>query len=73
MPIKLADENAAPKLDVADTKLDGDDVFNKLTSEKGQGQGKICDSKEVSRPVDPGIMMDSSVKKENYNQIDEVN
>ena len=52
MPIKLADEHAAPKLDVADTKPDGDDVFNKLTSEK-----------EVSKPVDPGITMDSTVKK----------
>ena len=34
MPIKLADEHEALKLDVAATKLDGDDVFNKLTSEK---------------------------------------
>ena len=59
MPIKLADENAAPKLDVADTKLDGDDFFNKLTYEK-----------EVSKPV-PGITMDSTVKKENYNQFDD--
>ena len=30
MPIKLADEHEALKLDVAATKLDGDDVFNKL-------------------------------------------
>ena len=70
---QISNEHAAPKLDVADTKPDGDDVFNKLTSEKAQGQGKLCDSKEVSKPVDPGITMDSTVKKENYNQIDEVN
>ena len=34
MPIKLADEHAAPKLDVADSKPDGDDDFNKLLLKK---------------------------------------
>ena len=35
MPIKLADEHTAPKLDVAVvTKPDGDDVFNTLLLKK---------------------------------------
>ena len=62
-------------MDVAETKPNGDDVFNKFqTSEEAefqQGQGNLCDSKEVSKSFDPLITMNSSVEEKNDDQIDD--